>query len=151
MPAQFEQVAGGLYTVRGYEESDAVGDTVVIASIEYRYHLPRGLPVQPNPSETPLFGKPFRFARQTPFGKPEWDLILRGFFDVASTINSKRLAFEQDETLVGAGVGIEFLFKRNLSLRMDWAAALQSIGDEQTRDLVKEGSNRFHFVLTLLY
>ncbi len=151
LPAQFEQVAGGLYTVRGYDESDAVGDTVVIASIEYRYHVPRGLPVQPNPSETLLFGKPFRFARQTPFGKPEWDLVLRGFFDVASTINSKRLAFEQDETLMGAGLGIEFLLKRNLSLRMDWAAALQHIGAVQTRDLVKEGSNRFHFVLTLLY
>ena len=149
--AQFEQVVGGLYTVRGYDESAAVGDTVVIASLEYRYHVPRGLPMEPNPSETPLFGRPFRFSRQTPFGKPEWDLILRAFFDIGQTINSKRLAFEQDETLMGAGLGIEFLFKRNLNLRMDWAAALQEIGDTQTRDLVKEGSNRFHFVLTLLY
>jgi hemolysin activation/secretion protein len=38
---QAEDVAGGLYSVRGYPESVSAGDSVVIASAEYRFHIPR--------------------------------------------------------------------------------------------------------------
>ena len=40
---QFQQVAGGMFTVRGYEQSIVAGDSVVIGSAEYRFHLPRML------------------------------------------------------------------------------------------------------------
>ena len=38
---QLQQVAGGLYTVRGYEQSVTAGDDVAIVRAEYRIHLPR--------------------------------------------------------------------------------------------------------------
>lgn len=38
---QAEEVAGGLYSVRGYPESVSAGDSVIIGSAEYRFHIPR--------------------------------------------------------------------------------------------------------------
>lgn len=139
-----EQVAGGLYSVRGYPESITAGDTVVIASAEYRFHVPRAFEVEEEPRT--LFGRPFRYAPQQPYGRPDWDLILRGFVDAARVVNSDRQAFESDEDMLGAGVGIELLLYRNVSVRMDWAAAIEEIEGK-----VKSGSNRFHFVFTFLF
>jgi len=142
----FEQVIGGLYSVRGYPESVVAGDTVLIGSIEYRWHIPRSLPVQPDPSRTPLFGQPFRWSPQQPYGRADWDLILRGFFDAGRAINSDRLSFEEDQTLLGIGVGLEFLFKRNLSVRADWGFALEEVEGE-----VDSGDNEIHFSATILF
>src|SRR5262249_13422652 len=36
-----EMIAGGADTVRGYPESVVAGDTVVVATAEYRLHVPR--------------------------------------------------------------------------------------------------------------
>lgn len=143
---QAERTVGGLYTVRGYEESVAAGDTALIFSGEYQFHLPRTLDIQADPSQSPyLFGKPFRYAPQHVYGQADWDLIFRGFVDVGRAINSDRESFELNETLIGAGAGLEFLFKSNLILRADWAVALEEAGD------VNDGSNRFHIVITVLY
>lgn len=139
-----EQVAGGLYSVRGYPESITAGDTVVIASAEYRFHVPRAFEIEEEPRS--LFGRPFRYAPQQPYGRPDWDLILRGFVDAARVANSDRQAFESDQDMLGAGVGVELLLYRNVSLRMDWAAAIEEIEGQ-----VKAGSNRFHFVFTFLF
>ena len=139
-----EQVVGGLYSVRGYPESITAGDTVVIASAEYRFHLPRAFEIEEEPRS--LFGRPFRYAPQQPYGRPDWDLILRGFVDAARVVNSDRQAFESDQDLLGAGVGVELLLYRNVSVRMDWAAAIEEIEGS-----VKSGSNRFHFVFTFLF
>ena len=47
--------------------------------------------------------------------------------DVGRTDISDRLSFEDNDTLVGVGIGFEFLFKRNLNVRVDWGfAALKS-------------------------
>ncbi|MCH8344311.1 MAG: ShlB/FhaC/HecB family hemolysin secretion/activation protein [Planctomycetes bacterium] len=140
-----EQVVGGLYTVRGYPESVVAGDTAIIGSIEYRYHFPRAFEIQPEPRE--LFGEPFRAAPQYVYGRPDWDLILKGFFDVGRTIVSDRFAFESDETLMGAGVGVELLFKRNVSLRLDWGFVLEELEAQG----INSGSNRLHVVATLLF
>ena len=35
----FQAVAGGLYTVRGYEQAEVAADSSVILSAEYRFHL----------------------------------------------------------------------------------------------------------------
>jgi len=145
---QAQSVIGGFYTVRGYEESVASGDTTVVASAEYRYHFPRSLPVQGNPDQTPLFGQPFRFAPQQVYGRADWDLIFRAFVDVGVTYNSKRIdIIEDDETLIGAGVGVELQIRQNLSVRLDWATALEDLESGQ----VESGDNRLHFSLVLSY
>ena len=141
----FEQTVGGLYTVRGYPESVVAGDTVLVASAEYRFHVPQAFGYDPNPGE--LFGKTFRYKPQQPYSRADWDLILKGFVDAGKTINSKRKTYENDETLIGTGVGIEFQYRRNLIIRADWGFAVESL----TNNNVTSGSNRIHFVATLLY
>lgn len=141
---QMEQVAGGMYSVRGYPESVAVGDTVIIGTAEYRLHVPRAFGYSEDPSS--LGGQPFRVIPQHPFGKADWDLILRGFIDFAQTYNSEPFSFEDDQTLLGAGCGIQIQFKRNLDLRVDWGFALDDLEGQ-----VESGSNRVHFVGTILF
>lgn len=142
---QMESVAGGLYSVRGYRESATAGDSLFIGSFEYRYHLPRAFQIQPNPSNSPLFGKPFRFAPQQVYGRPDWDLILKGFVDAARVLKSDRLNIEKHETLIGAGAGIEIQFQRVLNVRVDWGVALEEADD------VQDGSEQVHIVATLLF
>ena len=145
---QFKTTAGGLYSVRGYPEALTSGDNVVIGGIEYRYHLPRTLPIQPDPTQTPLFGEPFRVSPQRPFGHTDWDLIFKAFVDYAYVHNSDidlSGGVEDNETLLSAGVGLDFLLKRNLSLRADWGVALRDAEE------VTEGSSQFHFVAMILY
>lgn len=141
---QMEQVAGGFYSVRGYPESVAVGDTVILGTVEYRFHLPRAFGFEEKPAE--LFNAPFRIVPQQPFGAADWDLILRGFIDVGRTINSDRLVFEEDQTLVGVGVGLEFAFKTNLNVRVDWGVALEEI-----EGVVSSGSSQVHIVTSIFF
>ncbi len=142
---QFEQVIGGLYTVRGYEQSILAGDSVLVFNAEYRFHLPRALGIPPVPAE--LFGEPFRFVPQAVYGSADWDLILRGFFDIGRTFISSKLPFETEATLMGTGVGVQFQFKRNLDFRVDWGIALKDVPDRG----VKAGSSQVYFVLSLVF
>jgi len=142
---QAQRVAGGLYTVRGYPESVAAGDTTALASLEYRFHVPRALTVEPEPRE--LFGEPFRFAPQYVFGLPDWDLVLKGFVDAGKVWVSDPFSFEEDEELIGAGIGLDFIYRRNVNLRLDWGFVLNELED---RD-VNSGSNRLHVVFTILF
>lgn len=148
---QSESTAGGLFTVRGYPESIAAGDTVILATAEYRLHVPRLFTIEPDPSRTPLFGQPFRFAPQQVYGRPDWDLILRAFVDVGQVYNSNRLSFEQDQTLVGTGFGAEVLFKQNLSVRVDVGFALEEVDQAGSDNDVNSGDAEIHFVGTLLF
>ncbi len=145
---QFQLTAGGLYSVRGYPEALTSGDNVVLAGIEYRFHVPRALPVQPDPNQTPFFGQPFRFSPQRRFGQTDWDLVLKAFLDMAHTHDNdsgRSGGIEEDETLMGAGVGFELWIKRNFSFRADWGVALRDASD------VTRGSSQFHFVTMILY
>jgi hemolysin activation/secretion protein len=81
------------------------------------------------------------------FGLPDWDLIFKGFLDVGRTFISDRLSFEDDETLIGAGVGLELIYRRNLNLRVDWGFALEDVDSTDT----DAGSSRVHFVGTILF
>lgn len=141
-----EQVVGGLYTVRGYDESSTAGDTTWVGTIEYRFHLPRALAIEPDPQRT-LFGRDFKARPQQVYGRPDWDLVFKGFLDVGQSYNSDRRAFEKDETLVGAGVGVEFSLFNNLSFRTDWGVVLDEIGG----GVQEVGDNRLHVVLTILF
>jgi len=143
---QMEQVAGGFYTVRGYNESATAGDTVFVGSFEYRFHLPRAFKLQPNPSKTPLFNKPFRFAPQQVYARPDWDLILKMFVDAARVEKTDHSANNEiNETLFSTGVGVEVQFMRNLNVSVDWGLALEPAGG------VKTGHDEFHIVATLLF
>ncbi|MBX3357784.1 MAG: ShlB/FhaC/HecB family hemolysin secretion/activation protein [Phycisphaeraceae bacterium] len=142
---QEEQIIGGMYTVRGYPEAAVAGDTALIGNIEYRFHLPRALGLQPNPEATPLFGQPFRWTPQQPYGPADWDLVLSAFFDVGYAENSDIQPYESNETLMGAGIGAGFQFKNNLILRLDWGFALRDIPGTDA------GDNRVNFSATILY
>lgn len=146
VPPNFVMAAGGFYSVRGYPESFVIGDHGYIATAEYRYHIPRGL----TPGEVGEFGdQPFRWRPQQTLGRPDWDLIFRGFLDVGRTVNENRLAFEHDETLVGAGFGAELAIKRNFSLRLDLGFALSDASNDV--DTVDTGDSRLHAQITILY
>jgi outer membrane protein assembly factor BamA len=142
---QRQRTVGGLYSVRGYDESLLAADTVMIANIEYRLHIPRLFKPDANPPT--LFGEPFRWAPQHVYGRPDWDLMVRGFFDVGSTIHSDKQTFEKNDLLYSTGAGVEVSFKRNLSFRLDWGYVLS-----ETETFGAEvGDSRFHVVGTVLY
>jgi hypothetical protein len=152
----FEGVAGGMYSVRGYPESVAAGDTTIVGTVEYRFHLPRvllttdgdGRPTYMDPSQTTVFGKPFRVGPAQAFDRTDWDLIFKGFLDVGRANQSDRQVFERDHTLVGAGVGLEFQFLQNVNLRLDWGFALQDVRGTESVD---SGDSRVHLSATFLY
>ena len=139
---------GGMYTVRGYPETIATGDSAIMGKIEYGYHLPRAFPVNKEPDDK-IFGKTFRWAPQRPYDQPDWDLVLRAFFDVAQFRNSDKLFTEQNKTLMGCGLGVELQMFRNFSVRCDWGFALKPY--EAGRDDIKSGDNRFHLVGTFSF
>ncbi|MGE3109844.1 MAG: hypothetical protein AB7G11_13080 [Phycisphaerales bacterium] len=150
----FEQTVGGLYTVRGYRESAVAGDGIVVGSAEYRFHVPKAIKrgYRPGPDgkvQEPgtLLGRDFRWVPQQPYGSADWDLILKGFIDVGRTIISDVPGAEDEETLVGAGLGVEFQIRSNFSLRLDWGVALEDVESAE----IKAGSNRVHFLATILF
>ncbi|MHC5004787.1 MAG: ShlB/FhaC/HecB family protein, partial [Planctomycetota bacterium] len=144
---QLEQVAGGLYSVRGYPQSVSVADTVLLATLEYRFHVPRVFGYTAEPSFDPFDRtRPFRWRPQHPFGAADWDLVLKGFIDAGWTENADRRSFEEDDTLIGAGIGLEFTYRTNLSIRLDWGFALEELDDR-----VNSGANRLYFVGSLFF
>ena len=142
---QMQQTAGGLYTVRGYPESLVAGDSVIIGSLEYRFHVPQVLGVEPQPQE--VFGGPFRFAPQYPYGVADWDLVPRVFVDAAHVSSNSGGGFSgaEDETLLSAGVGLDVSVRRNVRFSIDWGWAL-----EEARGFDR-GNERVHFNFVLLY
>ncbi len=138
-------VAGGLYTVRGYPESVVSGDMMLLVSGEYRLHLPQLLGIDANP--TPIFGmgEPFRLRPQFGYGATDWDLILRGFVDVGRVENVDRLSFENDDTLIGAGIGIQLQVLRHLDLRLDLGFPLRGLPGRDIDD------HRLTFVGTIAF
>lgn len=154
-----EDVAGGLFSVRGYPESVVAGDDVIIASLEYRFHLPTAFGTSEpgrwgDKRMTEVFGSDFRWRPQQEFGRADWDLIFKAFIDFGNTDSVDKQPGEESDTLVGTGVGLELVFKRNLSMRLDWGVALTDAGpiDLSTNEReVESGSNRLHFLMTLSY
>ncbi len=145
----FQEVAGGLYTVRGYPEAIAAGDNAYVLNAEYRWHIPKGFDTEPQPAS--FFGRPFRFAPQHQYGPTDWDLIARVFVDFGQTFDNDRLPFERNQTLLGTGVGAEIQLSRHFSARVDWGFALHDVEDALGNDLVEAGDDRVHFVVTLVY
>ncbi len=130
---EYQQAAGGLYSVRGYPESVIAGDSAGIASLEYRFHLPRALGIG-----TPgtflghrpgVLGDDFRYQPPAAYAQPDWDLVPTAFIDAAIVGNSHGAANNEPNSacLAGAGVGITFRLKDNLTVTTDYAWALNSL------------------------
>jgi hypothetical protein len=149
---QNAQVIGGLFSVRGYPQSEATGDTVLIGSLEYRYYLARSLPISRKPVRLPFLGS-VRVTPQQVYGRADWDLMLRAFADAGRSFRNRRTQplgpSERDETLVGAGVGIELQLGSQLRARLDWARSLKAVGAGAGR--VDSGNDEFHLMVNLLY
>lgn len=145
----FEAVAGGFYSVRGYPESAVAGDNSIVGSFEYRFHVPNAFAAR-EPGR--LFGREFRTTPQSPYyGTADWDLIAKAFIDAGRVTNNDRLSFETDETLVGAGLGVELQVLSNLNIRADWGVALEEVNSNDPSTRVTAGSSRFHLSFTLLF
>lgn len=124
---QFMGVAGGLYTVRGYPQSEVSGDNLYLATAEYRLHLPQLFGIDPKPEPMMGIGDPFRLRPQYAYGPTDWDLVVRGFVDFGYTSNSRPLSYEFNSTLIGVGVGVQLQLLRNLDLRLDWGFPLRDV------------------------
>lgn len=140
----FQAVAGGHYTVRGYEQSEVAADSSIILSAEYRFHVPRVFGIEA-PRRSQVFDRPFRVAPESVYGRPDWDLVLKAFVDYAYMDVTDELAFESDENMLGTGLGLELALKNNVNFRAEWGFALQDAGRTEA------GDSQFHFVLTLVY
>ncbi|MEM9064109.1 MAG: ShlB/FhaC/HecB family hemolysin secretion/activation protein [Planctomycetota bacterium] len=149
LPPNFQQVAGGQFTVRGYPESLTAGDSVFVASAEYRFHLPQGLAPRVEPAR--VAGSPFRIAPQFVSGPTDWDLIFKGFVDVGRVLNSDVESFETNQTLLGAGFGLEAVIGRNLRGEIDFAWAGLDVEDAAGANRVNTGDFEVHFLVTLVY
>jgi hemolysin activation/secretion protein len=151
---QASQTLGGLFSVRGYDQSVAVGDTIVVGSFEYRFHIPRSLPTVRKPLRIPYLGD-FRVAPQQPYGRPDWDLVFRAFVDAGRAIRNDRSASnagvnEYNQTLVGAGVGAELLFRSNFRARIDWATALKDTNG-RIANPADVGDSEIYVLFSILY
>lgn len=142
---QQEMVVGGLYTVRGYPQSAVAGDAAFVASAEYRVHIPQMLGISAEAGT--LFGQPFRFKPDRAYGAADWDLTLAGFVDYGQTFVEDADASEFDESLLGAGIGIGFEYRRYLRVRADWGFALQDLDNGS----VQSGDSEFTIVATLAF
>jgi len=154
---QSNATIGGLYSVRGYGQSVAVGDTIAIGSFEYRFHIPRALPIRREPLRIPLIGD-FRATPQQVYGRPDWDLILRAFVDVGRSIRNERSkitggAIEQNQTLLGAGLGADLQIRSNLRARLDWAVPLLDTNGRITNGANHADitSSEIHVLFSILY
>ncbi len=76
---------------------------------------------------------------------PDWDLVVRLFNDVATTMPSGQKEIESNETLWSIGTGVELQVLRNLILGVDVGYVLH--GAEET----DAGDTRTHLLATLLY
>ena len=141
---QYQQVAGGFYSVRGYRQAQAAGDDLFLGSLEYRFHLPRILRPDPASVEVPGMGN-FRARPAQVWGRADWDLIFRIFTDAAHVMTSRANSTEPDETLWSIGGGVELQFLRNLTVRFDAGHVLETVRRS------KRGNTRGYVVATLLY
>jgi hemolysin activation/secretion protein len=109
--------AGGVSTVRGYYESQQLGDDALQGSLELR---------------TPTMDKLLPDYLQ--------DLYFLAFIDGAKLWIKEPLPGQQDEfELVGTGIGMRLRLLEDLSGKLDWAWALQ---DDSSVD---RGDDRTHF------
>jgi len=110
------------------------------------------------PLQIPWVGD-FRVSPQQVYGRPDWDLILRGFVDAGYAVRNEcgSACGESDPEfnsfLVSAGVGLEARFRSNLLLRFDWARGIHESSSNDNGDgkLEIDPSGKFHFLFSISY
>ena len=153
---------GGFFTVRGYNESAARGDSGLIGSAEYRIHLARLLRPASMLKEIDADGQVpnrtvrnrFNYRAPSLYGIPDWDFLMRGFFDWASlSLNGELSSDETEQDLRSAGVGFEFQYRSNLTIRLDYGVVLKELFSalDTVEDDGDEGDSRFHFLATFSF
>ena len=148
---QEESVIGGLYTVRGYPQSIVAGDSGIYGTVQYNLHIPRLFAVNPDP-KTKIFGHIFRLAPQTPYGRPDWDLVLSAFVDGGEVAQSQKQSYEAGATLISTGIGAKITLSKNFSALVDWGVALNPVSAAATgQGGVTVGSSAVNFVLSVSY
>lgn len=135
-----QEPLGGALSIRGYPESIISADEFLAATLEYAYHIPRSLkPAEPGT----LFRRPFKWRPREAGQNPDWDLVLRAFYDYAYRgVNpappvanevvdpaAKLPYIDRNIGIAGAGVGIALMVKQNFSLRCDYGQALTELVD----------------------
>lgn len=152
LPAQFQYTIGGMYSVRGYEQSVAAGDSSLLFSAEYRLHLPCFFGFTPGQGEysyTDCDGCQSESyqCKDSCF----WDAILSTYIDYGSNWHHDRgsSSVERNETLVGTGVGLELIWSRHVVVRGDWSVALHDAGPSSNRTL--SGDSRGYVSVALMY
>lgn len=169
---ELEQTVGGLYSVRGYEQSVTAGNSVIVGSIEYRLHLPRLLGMASSNSllgnrlpPPPFMGQQFQYQPRAVDTPGDYDLIGKIFVDggyvhtnghsagFAST--SDHVNGEVDNYLIGAGPGLELQIMDNVDIQADYGVALTKIkgtvDSVPDQDITARGSGQFNLVFTVTY
>src|SRR6202012_4488698 len=103
-------------------------------------------PPPDEPSSTETDKKKFVFFPEHIGSAPDWDLILRAFFDGGTGPDNRgTAATEQDRTLLSVGAGLELQIMKPvfMSFRADWALALHS-ETEALEQTTKVGDSRVH-------
>jgi hypothetical protein len=150
---------GGFFSVRGYNESAARGDSGYVGSAEYRIHLARLLKpaslleeIDANEQANDQRERNrFNYRAPSLYGVPDWDFLVRGFIDWAGfSFNGENAQDEVEQDLQSAGIGFEFQYRSNLNLRLDYGVVLQALKDsnELVIDDADQGDSRFHFLAT---
>jgi hemolysin activation/secretion protein len=112
--------AGGAGTVRGYHQSQAMGDDGLIASVEW--HTPRLL------------------NKEEDDGNEFYALL---FWDGASLHLQDVLPDEESQSnLSSAGAGLRFRMGSSLDANLDWAQVFETSGN--TSGSVEKGDSRWH-------
>jgi hypothetical protein len=169
---QMEAVVGGFDSARGYPESYTAGDTALISSVEYRFHIARQCvkpsseiepgrrstgpdlsPSQDQPAAGEKSSRGFMFRPPSVASVADWDLIWRSFVDFARTENNEPLpAVESNKSLLSVGFGIELQTYRPAfcAIRADLGFALR--GDHHsTGNGVDTGDARLHVSATIAW
>lgn len=141
---ELEGILGGLYTVRGYPQSTIAGDNSYMGSIEYRLHIPQLFRPRTT-AKTKLFGKSFQWAPDKPKGNVDWDLLLRGFYDIGQTTVNQKKSREKNHLIMGAGIGLELVMWQNIFIRGDFGHGFKAANG------IDAGNNEFYFSSTFVY
>lgn len=148
VPSQFKYTAGGQYSVRGYDQSITSGDFAALAAAEYRLHVPCLLGCGPG-QEYSCDNCNKCHSQPCTCDDCFWDVIVSAYMDYGWVHNNHALSFEREETLWGAGIGLEFVWSRHFVVRGDWAWALHDASAGET--FTEVGDSRGYLSVTLMY
>jgi hemolysin activation/secretion protein len=147
---------GGMYSIRGYPDSVAAGDNVVMGSLEYRLHVPRlfrplsEIARDRGDARPPTyFGIPVNWRAPGIHSLPNWDFVVRLFADAGRVKVIRRMSWEHDRSLHSLGAGMETQLFGHLNVRCDWGFAQKTINTAHRE--IRPWSSRLHFSASLVW